>query len=53
MEKIEIRIIETRNGFLIKKITFTDIVCADNEELWTANEAKEVSEIVYNLLPKG
>ena len=53
MNKIEIRIIETKNGFLIKKTVYTDIVCADNEETWVAHEAKEVSEIVYDLLPKG
>jgi len=52
-EHLEIKIIECKNGFVIEKSRWIEGTCASIKETWIANEAKQVSEIIYNELPKG
>lgn len=52
-EQIEIKISYVKNGYVIKRIKWTSLVCADSEEIWVAHEASQVRDIVYDLLPKG
>lgn len=53
MEHLEIKITQVKNGFIVEKHEWKEEACGDLKEYWIAHEAKQVSTIVYDNLPKG